>query len=121
MLTKARKMDGTKKSPDFLSEVFSAIANETRRKIIERLAEGEATVSELAELFGISMPAISRHLNTLEETGLIVRSKDGRHNRCQLNAEPLKEIVMWMKRFESLWEMQIDNLSHYLDKLKGKR
>jgi len=108
-------------STDSMSEVLAAIANPVRRKLLERLADGEANVSELAGLTSISMPAISRHLSTLEDVGLIARSKDGRQNFCRLETKPLKGVLEWLDNFKPVWELQPDKLNEYLNILKKGR
>jgi len=87
------------KTADRLSVVFAALADPTRRTILARLAEGDATVTELAEPFPISMPAISRHLKVLEQAGLISRSRSGQWRSSTLQAAPLKEVADWMERY----------------------
>ncbi len=95
---------------DELSSTFAALADPTRRAIIARLAEGEATVGELAEPFDVSLPAISKHLRVLEEAGLLTRYKDGRLRRCRLVEEPLGEAIAWIVRYGTFWEDQLDSL-----------
>ncbi len=97
-----------------LNEVFSALADPTRRGILARLAEGEATVKELAEPFDISPPAITKHLKVLERAGMLERNVDGRVHRCHLEAGPMKEAAQWIERYRKFWEGTLDSLAAYL-------
>ena len=97
-----------------LSRAFSALADPTRRAIVERLGRGEASVGELAEPFDISLPAISRHLKVLEQAQLISRSKDAQWRRCKLNAQPLSNIAQWVERYRQFWDESFDRLSDFL-------
>src|SRR5690349_23455242 len=99
---------------DELSGVFAALADPTRRAIPARLAEGEATVNELAEPFPMSLPAISRHLKVLERAGLIVRSRDAQWRPSRLQADPLDEAVEWMQSRKRTWEGRMDRLDAHL-------
>jgi DNA-binding transcriptional ArsR family regulator len=99
---------------DRLSVVFGALADPTRRAIIARLADGEATVTELAEPFPISLPAISRHLKVLERAGLISRSRSGQWRSSTLEAAPLKAATDWMERYRVFWEASFDRLDAHL-------
>jgi DNA-binding transcriptional ArsR family regulator len=101
-------------SPDPLSFTFAALADPTRRSILTRLAEGEATVSELAEPFSMSLPAISNHLKVLERAGLIVRSRQAQWRPSRLQAEPLDEAVEWMLSRKRTWEARMDRLDAHL-------
>ena len=105
---------------DQLSLTFAALADPTRRSILTRLAEGEATVGELAEPFAVSLPAISRHLKVLEHAGLIVRSRDAQWRPSRMEAEPLDEAVEWMQARKRTWESRIDRLEAHLRR-KGER
>ena|SRR5215203_6416049 len=105
---------------DQLSLTFAALADPTRRAILIRLAEGEATVGELAEPFAVSLPAISRHLKVLEHAGLIVRSRDAQWRPSRMEAEPLDEAVEWMQARKRTWESRIDRLEAHLRR-KGER
>src|ERR1044072_3970908 len=96
---------------DHLSLTFAALADPTRRSILTRLAEGEATVSELAEPFAVSLPAISRHLKVLERAGLIVRTREAQWRPSRLQAEPLDEAVVWMQSRKRTWEARMDRLA----------
>jgi DNA-binding transcriptional ArsR family regulator len=106
---------------DRLSVVFGALADPTRRAIIARLAAGEATVTELAEPFPISMPAISRHLKVLEHAGLISRSRSGQWRSSTLEAAPLKEATDWMERYRVFWEASFDRLDAHLRQVQIER
>jgi DNA-binding transcriptional ArsR family regulator len=97
-----------------LDEVFSALADPTRRGILARLSEGESSVGELAEPFEISLPAISKHLRVLEGAGLLARKRDGRVHRCRLVAEPLGEAIDWIVRYGRFWDAQLDSLERFL-------
>ena len=99
---------------DQLSVVFGALADPTRRAILARLADGEATVSELAAPFPISMPAISRHLKVLERAGLISRSRSGQHLSSTLRPGPLQEAAGWMERYRQFWDGSFDRLDAHL-------
>ena len=105
-------------TPDSLNATFSALADPTRRAILARLAQSDASVNEIAEPFEISLPAISRHLKVLERANLIVREKDAQWRRCHLSAAPLKEAVEWMSAYRRFWEQQFDALADYLKQSK---
>ena len=104
----------TATTPDRIDAVFAALADPTRRSIVRRLADGEATVNELAEPFSISLPAISRHLRVLEEAGLISRGRDGRRRPCRLRPEPLAEVAAWAEHTQAAWEQRLDRLDAHL-------
>lgn len=99
---------------DRLSSIFTALADPTRRAILARLAEGDATVTELAEPFSISLPAISRHLKVLERAGLIARSRSAQWRSSSLRAEPLREATAWMERYRQFWDANFDRLDAHL-------
>lgn len=103
---------------DRLSVIFSALADPTRRAILARLAEGDATVSELAEPFSISLPAISRHLKVLEGAGLISRSRSAQWRSSTLNAEPLREASDWMERYRRFWDANFTRLDAHLRRIQ---
>ncbi|HEY9432544.1 MAG TPA: metalloregulator ArsR/SmtB family transcription factor [Blastocatellia bacterium] len=105
---------------DQLSVTLSAIADPTRRAILERLAEGEATVGELAEPFEMSLPAISKHLKVLEQAGLIERGRDAQWRPCRIAAGPLKEVADWVGRYRNHWEESFDRLDAYLRELQNR-
>jgi DNA-binding transcriptional ArsR family regulator len=106
---------------DQLSLTFAALADPTRRAILTRLAEGEATVNELAEPFPISKPAISRHLKVLEHAGLIVRSRDAQWRPSRMQADPLDDAVEWMQSRKRTWEARIDRLDAHLSRKGDQR
>lgn len=99
-----------------LTSIFAALADPTRRAILERLASGEASAGQLAEPFGISKPAISKHLKVLEKANLIVRKKDAQWHRFQIQSDSLKLASDWIARYRQFWEAQFDALSEYLNK-----
>ena len=99
---------------DSLSATFSALADPTRRAILARLANGDASVNEIAQPFDISLPAISRHLKVLERANLIVRQRDAQWRRCHLSAGPLKEALDWVSTYRRFWDQQFDSLADYL-------
>ena len=99
---------------DQLSLTFAALADPTRRSILARLAEGEATVNELAAPFPVSLPAISRHLKVLERAGLIARGRDAQWRPSRMRVEPLDEAMDWMRSRERTWEARIDRLAAHL-------
>ncbi|GIG88349.1 ArsR/SmtB family transcription factor [Plantactinospora endophytica] len=103
---------------DRLSEVFSALADPTRRAILARLADGEATVNQLAEPFPISLQAVSRHLKVLERAGLITRGRAAQWRPCRLDAEPLREVADWVTEYRRFWEQRYDGLDGYLRQLQ---
>ena len=105
---------------DILSLTFAALADPTRRAMLERLAEGPATVKELAEPFDISMPAISKHLKVLENAGLIERGREAQWRPAQLKAEPLKDASQWLERYRENWEDNFDRLEAYLRELQSE-
>jgi DNA-binding transcriptional ArsR family regulator len=105
---------------DHLSTTFAALADPTRRAILARLASGERSVTELAEPFAMSMPAVSKHLRVLERAGLIARGRDAQWRPCRLEAAPLKEAAEWTGRFRAVWEQRFDRLDAYLQQLKAK-
>jgi DNA-binding transcriptional ArsR family regulator len=109
------------KPEDPLSLVFAALADPTRRAILARLADGDATVTELAEPFPISMPAISRHLKVLEHAGLISRSRSGQWRSSTLEAIPLKEATDWMERYRVFWDSSLDRLDAHLRRVQQQR
>jgi len=106
-------------SPD-LSTTFAALADPTRRAILAHLASGEATVSELAEPFEMSGPAISKHLKVLEHAGLISRGRQAQWRPCRLKADPLKAAADWLEEYRRFWEESFDRLDDYLRELQAK-
>ena len=107
-------------SSDRLSTTFAALADPTRRAILARLSQGETSVTELAEPFDISLPAISKHLAVLERSGLIQRRRDARWRPCRLSAAPLKDASDWIEHYRRFWEESLDRLDDYLRELQGK-
>lgn len=103
----------TNKSTAALDAVFRALADPTRRAILDRLATGDATVGELAEPFAMSRPAVSKHLDVLERAGLVHRLPDGRTNRCRFDPAPLGDATVWMNRYRAYWEGQLDALARH--------
>jgi DNA-binding transcriptional ArsR family regulator len=103
-----------------LDAVFAALADPTRREILARLSEGDASVSELAEPFEISLPAVSKHLRVLEEAGLLTTEKAGRVRHCRLVADPMADAVSWIARYGRFWEAQFDSLASYLSDPGGE-
>src|SRR5215212_5836102 len=101
-----------------LDIVFAALADPTRRAILARLTLGEATVTELAEPFAMSLPAVSKHLKVLENAGLIVRGREAQWRPCRLEAGPLKEATAWLEGYRGFWEESFDRLDEYLDELQ---
>jgi DNA-binding transcriptional ArsR family regulator len=106
-------------TPDTLSNTFSALADPTRRAILARLALGELSVTELAQPFEMSMPAISKHLKVLERAGLITRGREAQWRPCTLKATPLKDAAEWLERYRRFWEESFDRLDNYLRELQA--
>jgi DNA-binding transcriptional ArsR family regulator len=107
-MTQSRQLDAT----------FAALADPTRRAILARLASGEASVTELAEPFAMSQPAISKHLKVLERAGLITRGRDAQRRPCRIEARPLAEADQWLENYRRVWEANFQRLDALLDKLK---
>jgi len=105
-------------STDLLDATFAALADPTRRAILTRLKAGEATVTELAEPFAMSQPAISKHLKVLERAGLITRGRDAQRRPCRLRARPLKVATEWLENYRGYWEESFQRLDDLLDELK---
>jgi DNA-binding transcriptional ArsR family regulator len=105
---------------DQLSSTFAALADPTRRAILARLASGEASVTELAKPFDMSMPAISKHLKVLERARLIARGRDAQYRPCRLEAAPLKDAAEWIGSYREFWEQSFDRLDEYLREIKTK-
>ena len=103
-----------------LDATFSALSDPTRRAILARLAQGEAQVTELAEPFGISLPAVSKHLKVLEKAQLITRRKQGRIHRFTVNPKPIDSAKSWIETYQHYWEQQLDSLAAYLEKTTPK-
>lgn len=105
---------------DQLSVTLSALADPTRRAILARLASGEASVTELADPFEMSMTAVSKHLKVLERAGLITRGKEAQWRPCRLEASPLKEVADWVAHYRRFWEKSLDRLDDYLRVMKKR-
>jgi DNA-binding transcriptional ArsR family regulator len=103
---------------DTLSATFSALADPTRRAILARLASGELSVTELAEPFDMSLPAVSKHLKVLERAGLIARNREAQWRRCRLEASPLRDVSAWIDQYREFWEERLDRLEAYLAELQ---
>lgn len=101
---------------DHLSQTFTALSDPTRRAILARLAQGQASVSELAQPFlkDMSLPAVTKHLKVLERAGLVTKSRDAQWRPCRLNGAPLKEVSHWMEQYRQFWEESFDRLDAYL-------
>ena len=106
---------------DRLDETFAALANSTRRAILGRLADGAATVNELAEPFAMTLPAISKHIKVLERAGLVVRGQRAQYRPCALNAAALEQVSSWAEQYRPVWEGRFDRLNDYLDQLRPQR
>jgi DNA-binding transcriptional ArsR family regulator len=103
---------------DPLSATFSALADPTRRAILARLAQGEATVGELSDPFDMSGPAITKHLKVLQRAGLISQGRDRQYRPCRIEAAPLKDAADWALQYRRLWEQRLDRLDEYLRHLQ---
>ena len=106
---------------DRLSEVFAALANPTRRAILAQLARGEATVNELAAPFELTLPAISKHIKTLERAGLVTRGHLAQYRPCALEASPLADVAAWAEQYRGIWEARFDRMDDYLAQLRSQR
>jgi len=107
--------------PDRLSIIFAALADPTRRAILARLTQGEATVKELAEPFNISPPAVTKHLKVLQRAGLISQGREAQWRPCRLEAEPLREVNDWLDRYRRFWDESLDRLEIYLKQLQKEQ
>ena len=105
---------------DRLSQIFAALANSTRRAILARLAEGEATVNELAEPFNMSLPAISQHIKVLERAGLITQGQKAQYRPCTIDVTPLQEISKWTEQYRHSWEASFDRMDDYINQLNSQ-
>lgn len=105
---------------DQLSATFAALADPTRRAILARLSSGEASVTELASPFDMSLPAVSKHLKVLERVGLITRSRDAQWRPCRMQATPLKDVANWVEQYRAMWEERFDRLEEYLREMQAK-
>src|SRR5205823_12588257 len=104
-----------------LSEAFAALTTSTRRAILARLAEGAATVNELAEPFAMTLPAISKHIKVLERAGLVIRGQRAQYRPCALDAAPLEEVSTWAEQYRPVWERRFDRMDDYLRQLRPQR
>ena len=107
-------------APADLNATFAALADPTRRAILARLASGQASVTELAEPFQMSMPGISKHLKVLERAGLIARGREAQWRPCRLQARPLKDVADWVEHYRRFWTESFDRLDHYLREVQMK-
>jgi DNA-binding transcriptional ArsR family regulator len=105
---------------DQLSSTFAALADPTRRAILSRLVSGECSVTELAEPFDMSLPAVSKHLRVLERAGLIARGREAQWRPCRIEAGPLKEVADWTEHYRQFWEQRLNRLDDYLQEMKAK-
>ncbi|MEX0664623.1 MAG: metalloregulator ArsR/SmtB family transcription factor [Acidimicrobiia bacterium] len=105
---------------DRLDQTFAALANSTRRAILARLAQGAATVNELAAPFDMKLPAISKHIKVLERAGLVLRSHRAQYRPCALDAAPLKEVSTWAEQYRPVWEARFDRMDDYLTQLQSQ-
>jgi DNA-binding transcriptional ArsR family regulator len=105
-------------APDHLTTTFAALADPTRRAILARLALGEASVTELALPFAMSLPAVSKHLKVLQRAGLITRGREAQWRPCRLEATPLKDAADWLEAYRRFWEHSLDRLEDYLRELQ---
>ena len=105
---------------DPLSLKFAALADPTRRAILARLVIGETSVMKLAEPFDMSLPAVSKHLKVLEGAGLVTRSREAQWRPCRIDAVALKEVDDWLEKYRRFWEVRLDRLEEYLDRLQSK-
>lgn len=111
----------TRSDDDRLSQTFAALASATRRAILARLAEGEATVNELAEPFKMSLPAISKHIKVLERAGLIVQGQKAQYRPCTINVAPLQEVSRWTEQYRHIWEASFDRMDDYIEQLNNNQ
>lgn len=107
--------------PDRLSATFAALADPTRRAILARLAQGETSVTELAQPFAMSLPAVSRHLKVLERARLIERGRNAQWRPCKLAPEPLKDVSSWLEQYRRFWDESLGRLDTYLKELQEKK
>jgi DNA-binding transcriptional ArsR family regulator len=107
-------------TPDHLSITLAALSDPTRRAILARLAAGEATVTELAQPFAMSMPAVSRHLKVLEHAGLITRSRQAQWRPCRITAAPLKDVADWLAHYQQFWTESLSRLDDFLREVQKK-
>lgn len=115
----APSVDTRDPGEDQLDATFSALANPVRRAMLARLSQGEASVGELAEPFGLTLPAISRHVRVLERAGLIVQGQRAQYRPCALNPDPIREVADWTEQYRAIWESSFDRLEGYLSDLQN--
>jgi DNA-binding transcriptional ArsR family regulator len=108
-------------TPDRLSNTFAALADPTRRAILARLALGQASVTELAAPFQMTMPAVSKHLKVLERAGLVARSQEAQWRPRRLDGEPLRDVAEWIEQYRSFWDESFDRLDEYLQEMKKEK
>jgi DNA-binding transcriptional ArsR family regulator len=108
-------------TPDRLSNTFAALADPTRRAILARLTAGQASVTELAEPFQMTMPAVSKHLKVLERAGLVARGRQAQWRPCRLEGEPLRDVAEWMEPYRRFWDESFDRLDEYLQEMKKEK
>jgi len=108
------------RNDDRLDQTFAALANSTRRAILARLANGEATVNELAEPFKMSLPAVSKHIKVLERAGLITQGQKAQYRPCNIDVTPLQEISKWTEQYRPIWEARFDRMEDYFHQLSTK-
>ncbi|EBA11435.1 ArsR/SmtB family transcription factor [Roseobacter sp. CCS2] len=108
-------------SSDQLDATFSALAHPTRRAILARLMQGEATVNTLAEPFDMSLPAISKHIRVLENAGLIKRGRNAQFRPCTLETQPLEAVAMWTDQYRHIWDARFDAMDHVLNNMKDAK
>ena len=105
---------------DKLSEIFAALANSTRRAMLARLSEGEATVNQLAEPFNLSLPTISKHIKVLEHAGLITRGHDAQYRPCKIDVRPLQDVSDWTEQYRHIWEERFEQMDDYINQINKK-
>ena len=111
----------TAKQDDPLDAVFSALADPTRRHILVRLSRGEASITELADPFEMTLPAVSKHLRVLERAGLVTRKRDGWYHRCHLDARPLRDAASFLERWRPFWEQTLEQLARHVERAGTKK
>jgi len=114
-------LEATRGDEERLDETFAALANSTRRAILARLAEGEASVNDLAEPFDLTLPAISKHIKVLEHAGLVSRSRRAQFRPCTIDAAPLAEIADWTQQYRHIWDDRFDRLDDYVERVQRNR
>ena len=115
-MARRKPAEGLDDPQEQLDRVFHALADQTRRQLLAALAEQPGTVSELAEPFDMSLPAVSKHIKVLERAGLVVRTVDGRVHRCSLGAGPLQHVAAWLDPYRQFWTDTLDSLARYAER-----